>query len=139
MVGLVVAYAWDQDPYFRLTGDIATKLGLTKPTCIISKFVPSLAGPGKMTIFLSDTLKQAERKIKKYSYSGSRGDGSLADHLVKGGDPDRDSACRYLEYFEMDDAALDTVRHLFSRGEMTCSETKQHLIACVSKILDRHK
>jgi len=51
----------DQDPHFRITRDVAPKLGYYKPAIIHSKFMPSLRGDDKMSsskpeacIFLTD-------------------------------------------------------------------------------------
>ena len=45
----LVVYSIDQDPYFRLTNEIADKLHLPRVTCLISKFIPSLNGLPKMS------------------------------------------------------------------------------------------
>jgi tryptophanyl-tRNA synthetase len=62
-----------QDPYFRLTRDVAPGLGFKKPALIESVFFPALQGDeGKMSssvansaIFVSDTAKQIKDKINK--------------------------------------------------------------------------
>lgn len=67
-----------QDPYFRLTRDVAQKLKYPKPALIHSKFFPALQGhQTKMSasdpnssIYMSDTLKQIANKIKRYAFSG---------------------------------------------------------------------
>jgi len=67
-----------QDPYFRLTRDVAQKLKYPKPALIHSKFFPALQGhQTKMSasdpnssIYLSDTLNQIANKIKRYAFSG---------------------------------------------------------------------
>jgi len=40
----LIAYAIDQDPYFRLSIDVAKKLKLLSPCSIIGKFIPPLTG-----------------------------------------------------------------------------------------------
>jgi len=70
----------DQDPYFRMTRDIAGRLKYQKPCCIHSKMFPSLQGfKTKMSasnlesaIFLTDTKKQIEKKINKFAFSGGK-------------------------------------------------------------------
>ena len=67
-----------QDPYFRLTRDVAQKLKYPKPALIHSKFFPALQGhQTKMSasdpnssIYMSDTLNQIANKIKRYAFSG---------------------------------------------------------------------
>jgi tryptophanyl-tRNA synthetase len=70
----------DQDPYFRMTRDIAARLKYQKPCCIHSKFFPGLHGFGtKMSssdpnscILLTDTKNQIKNKINKYAFSGGQ-------------------------------------------------------------------
>jgi tryptophanyl-tRNA synthetase len=59
----LIPQAIDQDPYFRVTRDVAPRLGYVKPALIHSKFFPSLQGhKTKMSgsvatssIYVSDT------------------------------------------------------------------------------------
>jgi tryptophanyl-tRNA synthetase len=70
----------DQDPYFRMTRDVCAKLKTPKPAGLYSKFFPSLQGfQTKMSasipttgIFMTDTAKEIENKIKKHAFSGGR-------------------------------------------------------------------
>merc|ERR1719478_1867677 len=78
----LIPCAIDQDPYFRITRDIAHKLVphghplKGKPALLHSKFFPPLQGAsGKMNasvaesaIFLTDTPEQIDTKIKKYAF-----------------------------------------------------------------------
>ena len=60
-----------QDPYFRMTRDVAPRLGYQKPALIHSTFIPSLLGAQtKMSgsdpnssIYLTDTPKQIKNKV----------------------------------------------------------------------------
>jgi tryptophanyl-tRNA synthetase len=62
-----------QDPYFRITRDVAPNLGFKKPALIESIFFPALQGDdGKMSasiansaIFVSDSAKMIADKINK--------------------------------------------------------------------------
>jgi tryptophanyl-tRNA synthetase len=129
----LVAYAIDQDPYFRLARDIAAKMKLLKPCSFMSTFLEPLTGPGKMsssvgsesTLFLTDTDKTLRKKINKYAFSGGGGDGSLAQHKEFGGNPDVDISCQYLKYFELDDDKYNDTCERFRKGELTCGETKK--------------
>ena len=67
----LIPQAIDQDPYFRMTRDIAPRLGLLKPALIHSVFFPGLSGSaGKMSssvgaaVFLTDTEKQIKDRKK---------------------------------------------------------------------------
>lgn len=62
-----------QDPYFRMTRDIAPRLGFHKPAIIHSSFFPALQGPqSKMSssdptssIFLTDSMATIKQKVSK--------------------------------------------------------------------------
>lgn len=62
---------WVQDPYFRMTRDVAPRLKYPKPAMLYSSFLPALQGAQtKMSgseenscIFMSDTPKQIEKKV----------------------------------------------------------------------------
>lgn len=102
----------DQDPYFRLTRDVASRLGpdFQKPALIHSKFMPSLFGiEEKMTssadpnsaIFMTDSLKEVERKIMRHAFSGGQETRDL--HRRLGGNPDVDIAFQLLRFFYQTD------------------------------------
>lgn len=129
----LVAYAIDQDPYFRLGRDLAGKMNLAKSCSIISEFLCPLSGSaGKMsssaggdsTLFLTDEPGLLREKILKHAFSGGGGDGSLSDHKKFGGNLKTDVSYQYLRYFEFDDTRLDAIKNGFSKGEMTCSQIK---------------
>ena len=40
----MIPCAIDQDPYFRMTRDVATRLGEFNPALMHSKFIPALVG-----------------------------------------------------------------------------------------------
>jgi len=64
----------DQDPYFRMTRDVAPSLKFRKPALIHSTFIPSLVGAKtKMSasdenssIYLTDTPKQVCAPLSVY-------------------------------------------------------------------------
>ena len=144
----LIPYAIDQDPYFRLSRDVARKLKLLLPCSIIGKFIPPLTGnEGKMsssiiqksTIFLTDYEKVIRNKVLKYSYSGGGGDGTLKDHQLYGGNVDIDIPCQYLKFFEMDDQKLNSIFQGFKEGKITCGETKNLLIEKLITIVSEHQ
>lgn len=71
-VPCLIPCAIDQDPYFRMTRDVAPRLKLPKPALIHSMFFPALQGAkSKMSasdsnsaIFLTDTPKQIKTKVR---------------------------------------------------------------------------
>lgn len=77
-VPVLIPCAIDQDPYFRMSRDVAPRLGFPKPALLHSTFFPALQGAKtKMSasdfnsaIFLTDTPKQIKTKINKHAFSG---------------------------------------------------------------------
>lgn len=114
-VPCLIPCAIDQDPYFRLTRDVAAKLKYQKPTLLESKFFPSLLGSQtKMSasnvnssIYMTDTQNQIKNKINKHAFSG--GQEKKEDHIRLGGNPDVDVSYQYLSFFLEDDAELQTI------------------------------
>jgi tryptophanyl-tRNA synthetase len=70
-VPCLIPCAIDQDPYFRMTRDVAARLKLPKPALVHAAFLPALQGAQhKMSasdpnasVFLSDTPKQIKNKV----------------------------------------------------------------------------
>jgi tryptophanyl-tRNA synthetase len=144
----LVPHAIDQDPYFRLSRDIATKMNLIKTCTIQCTFIPPLTGvQGKMssstgkdaTLFLTDSEEVLREKIKKHSFSGAGGNGTLADHKKFGGIPEVDIAYQYLRYFENDDAILQDLHDRFKAGDILCEEMKGMLADKIIKVVDEVK
>ena len=144
----MVVYAIDQDNYFRMARDVASKMNLIKPCSIMSMFLDPLNGPaGKMssstnqdsTIFLTDNPQTIKKKIGAHAFSGGGGDGSLSDHRMYGGNPDIDIPCKFLKYFEYDDNKLNNIYTEFRKGNLTCSDTKNILVDILTKIILEHQ
>ncbi|KAK4057095.1 tryptophan--tRNA ligase [Microbotryomycetes sp. JL221] len=131
----LIPCAIDQDPYFRLTREVAPRLKYKKPALIHSKFIPSLLGAqSKMSasldstsIFMTDTPKQIKDKINKYAFSG--GQTSVEEHRAKGGDPDVDVAYQYMTFFLDDEAELEQIAKDYRSGQLLTGELKQKSIA----------
>jgi len=144
----LVPYAIDQDPYFRLARDLATKMNLIKPCSIMCTFIQPLSGnSGKMsssagtdsTLFLNDPEKVLRDKVMKHCFSGGGGNGTLEDHKKFGGNPDVDIAYQYLRYFENNDEVLKDIHDKFKKGEMTCYEIKKIMVDRLMPIIDNVK
>lgn len=68
----VVVISLIQDPYFRMTRDVAPRIGYPKPALLHSTFFPALQGAqtkmsasdANSSIFLTDTPKQIKNKVK---------------------------------------------------------------------------
>ncbi len=136
----------DQDPHFRLTRDIAPKIGRTKPALIHNIMVPGLGGPGgKMsasdengTIYTTDSPDIVRKKINKYAFSGGQPDIEL--HRKHGGNPDIDVSFQYLRiFFEPDDDKLKSIYEDYKSGKMLTGELKAILIEKINKFLINHQ
>ncbi|XP_069682956.1 tryptophan--tRNA ligase, cytoplasmic isoform X2 [Periplaneta americana] len=111
----LIPCAIDQDPYFRMTRDVAPRLGYHKPALLHSSFFPALQGAQtKMSasdpnssIFLTDTPKQIKNKVNKHAFSG--GQATIEEHREKGGNCDVDISYQYLRFFLEDDEQLKQI------------------------------
>ena len=87
----------------------------------------------KTTLFLSDDISTAEKKIKK-SFSG--GQSTVEEHRRLGGDPDKDVAYQYMMYFfEEDDSFLEEINQGYRSGKILAGEMKQLCIDRASEWL----
>lgn len=135
----------DQDPYFRMTRDIAIKLKFPKPVCLYNKFFPALQGfKSKMSssdettaIFLNDTPKKIKDKINKYAFSG--GKATVEEHREKGGDISVDISYQYLKYFHDDDAFVEEIGQKYTKGELLSGELKKITIDVIQKVIQTHQ
>ena len=109
-------------------------MGLMQPSSTYHQFAVGMTG-GKMsssmpetTIFLNDSMKTIEKKIKS-SFSG--GQPTVEEHRKKGGNPDVDVAYQYLRYFfEENDNELEKIREEYVSGKLLTGEIKS---ICVEK------
>lgn len=146
-IPVVVPVGADQDPHLRLARDMAKRCKLHKFIPLSStnhKFMMGLKG-GKMSssdensyIALTDSAKQAARKINKYAFSG--GQPTVEEHRKKGGNPDIDVSFQMLLYgFEEDDATLQEIYENYTSGKMLTGELKKYLIDKVTVFLEEHQ
>ena len=141
---VLIPCAIDQDVHFRLTRDVAEKLGYPKPATILSKFLPALSSDGKLSsssgqsIWSTDSPKDVEKKIKKYAFSG--GKDTLEEHRRLGGNPDIDVSFQWLSImFEPDDKKLENIRSDYISGRLLSGELKQILIEKINIFLAEHQ
>ena len=136
----------DQDPHFRLTRDIAQKIGKQKPALIHNIMVPALTGPGgkmsasdeKGTIYTTDTPDMVKKKINKYAFSGGQPD--IEQHRKLGGNPDIDVSYQYLRiFFEPDDTKLKKIYEDYKSGKLLSGELKAILIEKINDFLKIHQ
>ena len=136
----------DQDPHFRLTRDIAQKIGKQKPALIHNIMIPALTGPGgkmsaseeKGTIYTTDTPDVVKKKINKYAFSGGQPD--IEQHRKLGGNPDIDVSFQYLRiFFEPDDDKLKKIYEDYKSGKLLSGELKAILIEKINDFLKTHQ
>ena len=136
----------DQDPHFRITRDVAPKIGKPKPALIHNIMIPALQGPGgKMsaseentTIYTTDDADTVKKKINKYAFSGGQPD--VEEHRKKGGNPDIDVSYQYLRiFFEPDDKKLKQIYDDYKSGKMLTGELKLILIEKINEFLKNHQ
>ncbi|KAJ7273047.1 hypothetical protein C8J57DRAFT_1316406 [Mycena rebaudengoi] len=137
----LIPCAIDQDPYFRLTRDVAVKLKYPKPALIHSKFFPALQGPQtKMSasdpnssIYMSDTPAQIKNKVNKHGFSG--GKETEEEHRRLGGDPEVDVSYQYLSFFLEDDAELERLGVEYRAGRLLTGQLKKQCIDLLQKFV----
>ncbi|XP_049595519.1 tryptophan--tRNA ligase, cytoplasmic [Syngnathus scovelli] len=141
----LIPCAIDQDPYFRMTRDVAPRIGYPKPALLHSTFFPALQGAqtkmsasdANSSIFLTDTAKQIKNKINKYAFSG--GKDTIEEHRKYGGNVDVDVSFMYLTFFLEDDEKLEKIRQDYTSGALLTGELKKILIETLQPIIVEHQ
>ncbi|MGZ4912136.1 MAG: tryptophan--tRNA ligase [Halobacteriota archaeon] len=143
-VPVLIPCAIDQDPHFRITRDVAPKMGYYKPALIHSRFFPSLLGQDKMSaslpetsIFTTDSLDDARKKIGN-AFTGGRA--TVRDQRELGGVPDVCTVYQYMFYlFEQDDRRASELREGCIAGARACGTCKKELADKVVEFLEDHQ
>jgi tryptophanyl-tRNA synthetase len=150
----LIPCAIDQDPYFRVTRDIAHKIAPKshplkgKPALIHSKFFPPLQGAmGKMSssddnsaIFLTDDDATIERKIMTHAFSGGRETAKLQREL--GADLEVDVAFQWLKFFLEDDGELASIEAQYGSGSgdyWNTAAVKKRLVVELQGLVKDHQ
>ncbi|KAI5936932.1 Tryptophan--tRNA ligase, cytoplasmic [Manis javanica] len=144
-VQCLIPCAIDQDPYFRMTRDVAPRIGYPKPALLHSTFFPALQGAQtKMSasdpnssIFLTDTAKQIKTKVNKHAFSGGRD--TVEEHRQFGGNCDVDVSFMYLTFFLEDDDKLEQIKKDYTSGVMLTGELKKTLIEVLQPLIAEHQ
>lgn len=140
----LIPHAIDQDPHFKVARDVIPKLGYNKPSSIISKFIPSLKGSGKMSssdvnsgVYLNDTPKQVRTKLMKYGFSG--GKDTAEEQRKYGANPDIDFAFNIYRMLQPDTSITDRIYEQYKGGEILSGEMKQMSSDLISEFLAQLK
>ncbi|HEY6536065.1 MAG TPA: tryptophan--tRNA ligase [Candidatus Nitrosocosmicus sp.] len=136
---VLIPAAIDQDPYWRITRDIAEKMGYFKPAQIHSKFIPGLTNNEKMSsskpetaLFTTDEPEIIEKKIKN-TFTG--GQPTVALQRKLGGNADICSVYWFLKYlYDSKDESLERYYNC-RNGNLLCGECKQDLIKNVKPFM----
>ncbi|KAF5914299.1 hypothetical protein HPG69_000096 [Diceros bicornis minor] len=141
----LIPCAIDQDPYFRMTRDVAPRISYPKPALLHSTFFPALQGAqtkmsasdANSSIFLTDTAKQIKNKVNKHAFSGGRD--TVEEHRQFGGNCDVDVSFMYLTFFLEDDDRLEQIRKDYTSGAMLTGDLKKILIEVLQPLVAEHQ
>jgi tryptophanyl-tRNA synthetase len=137
---VLIPAAIDQDPYWRITRDVAEKIGYYKPAQIHSKFIPGLINNEKMSsskpetaLFTIDEPEKIEKKVKN-TFTG--GQPTVALQRKLGGNADICPVFWYLKYlFDSEDESIERYTNC-KGGNLLCGECKGDLIKKVKPFMN---
>ncbi len=137
---VLIPAAIDQDPYWRITRDIAEKIGYYKPAQIHSKFIPGLINNEKMSsskpetaLFTIDEPEKIEKKVKD-TFTG--GQPTIALQRKLGGNADICPVFWYLKYlFDSEGESIERYNNCRG-GNLLCGECKGDLIKKVKPFMN---
>ena len=115
----IVIAGEDQDPFFRLARELALKMNCKEPIILYTKFIPGLNGEKMSTsgktppIFINDSLKIIEDKIKKFTIVGA---GTLAELFVLGADLDKDVPYQIIKMFDTNQDNVRLIGKAYTKG-----------------------
>ncbi len=122
----------DQDPYWRVTRDIAGKLGYPKPAQIHGRMLPGLTGDAKMSssrpetaIYMTDVPELVKWKVMSAETPVDR----------------RDCPLFLIHYYLLtqSDEELEEIRHDCTGLGISCEECKAQTAKTINKFLKTHQ
>ena len=143
-VPTLIPAAIDQDAHFRVTRDIANRMGYPKPCLVHCRLLPSLLGGDKMSasdpsssIYTTDGPKVVRKKLMN-AFTG--GQVSVEEQRRLGANPDICPVFWYEHHlFEQDDNKLAELERQCRGGELLCGEHKLALLDKINGWLERHQ
>ena len=128
---VLIPAAIDQDPYWRVTRDVAERMGYYKPAQIHSKFLPSLGMVGKMSSSKPETalftIDDPEVIDKKVSAAFTGGQATVALQRQLGGNALGCPVFWYLRYLFDTERQSDERLLKCKSGNLLCGECKSDL------------
>jgi tryptophanyl-tRNA synthetase len=128
---VLIPAAIDQDPYWRVTRDVAGRMGYYKPAQIHSKFLPGLEMLGKMSSSRPQTAllttDDPETIAKKVSTAFTGGQPTIALQRKLGGNPIGCPVFWYLRYLFDTEKESDERLLKCKNGNLLCGECKSDL------------
>jgi tryptophanyl-tRNA synthetase len=128
---VLIPAAIDQDPYWRVTRDVAERMGYYKPAQIHSKFLPSLGMVGKMSSSKPETalftVDDPEVIDKKVSAAFTGGQATVALQRQLGGNALGCPVFWYLRYLFDTERQTDERLLKCTSGNLLCGECKSDL------------
>lgn len=113
--------------------------------CLCNQNVPCTQGDnGKMSasdtssaIFVTDTPKQIDTKVKRYAFSGGRD--TREEQEKYGANLDVDVSYQWLRFFLDDDAKLERIGDDYASGRMLTGQIKAELVSVLTKLVADHQ
>jgi tryptophanyl-tRNA synthetase len=128
---VLIPAAIDQDPYWRVTRDVAERMGYYKPAQIHSKFLPGLGMVGKMSSSKPETalftIDEPEVIDKKVSAAFTGGQATVALQRQLGGNALGCPVFWYLRYLFDTERQSDERLLKCTSGNLLCGECKSDL------------
>jgi tryptophanyl-tRNA synthetase len=128
---VLIPAAIDQDPYWRITRDVAERMGYYKPAQIHSKFIPGLGMSGKMSsskpetaLFTTDDPEVIDKKVSA-AFTGGQPTITLQRQL--GGNALGCPVFWYLRYLFDTEQESDERLLKCKSGNLLCGECKSDL------------
>lgn len=128
---VLIPAAIDQDPYWRITRDVAERMGYYKPAQIHSKFIPGLGMSGKMSsskpetaLFTTDDPEVIDKKVSS-AFTGGQPTITLQRQL--GGNALGCPVFWYLRYLFDTERQSDERLLKCKSGNLLCGECKSDL------------
>ncbi len=137
----LVPIAIDQDPYIRLSRDIAERIKVAKPAALHSKYLPGLTGEPmsasvpETAIFLSDDPKTIKKKIWRALTGGQP---TVKEQREKGGNPEKCVVFKWLQAFVLSPKEAEEWKEKCKKGEVLCGECKRKLYQEIVRMLKEH-